>query len=114
MSLSVRPATFLRLDLFPATVERIDEESGEYTLVSTEAVRAIVTNDTFYVFIDGELGPEITMEEYISDFSGTNIIGYTVITADDSEYKITRAKHCGCGSRLRGFFPFPGVAILRA
>jgi hypothetical protein len=98
--------------LFPAQVERINEE-GEYTLVSADAVRVIVTNDTFYVFVEGERGPEIAMEEYISDFSGTNVTGYTVITADDSEFRVTRAKHCGCGSRLRGFFPFPGVPITR-
>lgn len=105
-SISVRPAEFIRLDLFPATVEKIIHEDTVEIL--SDQARVIITNDTFYAFIDGEFGTEILIEEYLIDFTGSNISGYIVIT-EETAYKITRTKHCGCGSRLRGFFPYPGV-----
>lgn len=109
MSISVRPANFIRLDLFPAEISTLVDD--EYILIDNQS-RVIVTNDSFYVFVEGEEGPMIATEQYLSDFTGKNVTGYTV-TTEESTYFIKRAGHCGCGSRLRGFFPFPGVPFIK-
>lgn len=94
-------AAFIRLDLFPAEA-----------LVAGERftpARVIVTDDTLYVYMDGQGGPRVAYETRLEDFTGRRTIGYTVTAADGQEVAINRASGCGCGSRLRGFHPFVGV-----
>lgn len=73
--------------------------------------RVVVTDDMFYVFSDGMSGPELAYSAWIEDFQKSkNPNGYYVITANDGPtFFVKRADSCGCGSMLRGFFPFPDV-----
>lgn len=88
---------FIQLDLFPASVNDMGEE-----------LRVIVTDSVFYVFDETLTGPEAVIQEPLVSFEGTNITGYTVVT-ETNTYAVARALNCGCGSRLRGIHPFPGV-----
>jgi len=110
MSIEVKEATFIRLDLFPAQV--IDATDLENPFLVSEQLRVIITNDMIYFFAEGTQGPEIIYEDYLEEFLGNNKIGYTVTSASGRGFAISRAKNCGCGSTLRAFFPFPGVPFV--
>lgn len=108
--MEVRPATFIRLDLFPA---QVFETSNPHDIgLLGEELRAIVTNDYFYLFAEGTTGPKVIYENYLSEFDGNNKTGYILTTPDEKVFEIVRAKNCGCGSTLRGFFPYPGVPFI--
>lgn len=96
-----------RLDLYPASLTLTREEDG-----LTEAyqdVRVIITADRIYGFRDGTggEGPVEFMNERLASIDGRNSTGYTVTLADDRVAFMRRSTGCGCGSRLRGFRPFP-------
>lgn len=96
---------FIRLDLFPATV-RVGEKTYEPS-------RAIVADESVHVYMDSAQGPTEVYTARMDDFSGSRTVGYAVTTADDDTVSISRASGCGCGSRLRGYRPFPGVPLIR-
>jgi hypothetical protein len=99
---------YLRLDLFPATVTRGD--STEYG-----PVRAVVSEDTLYVFQDSSPAPELLFSELLYDFDYNSRNRYTAVTDDDRELiTITKRAGCGCGNKLKGFRPFPGVPLKRS
>ncbi len=97
-----------RLDLYPANLTL----NG----VLYQNVRVIPTADTIYAYregTDGE-GPVEFLNERISDFDGKNTIGWTATLHDGRQVFFQRSNGCGCGSRLRGYRPFPqGLAIGR-
>lgn len=110
--ISLKPAQFIRLDLFPATVLMIIEELP--TSITDQDARVIVTNDMFYVLLEDQPGSaKILFSDYLEEFSGSNREGYAVTTANGSIFIITRANSCGCGNTLRGYFPFPGVPFIK-
>lgn len=94
---------FIRVDLFPASV--IVDGVTAY-----EPTRAIITDDSVIVYRDSSTGPEVAYSARLDDFSGRANIGYTALTSEGNSVQINRARGCGCGSRLRGFNPFPGVS----
>jgi len=91
-----------RLDLYPANLI-LDG-------VMYSDVRVVVTADTIYAWRDGYGGeaPVEFLNERISDFDGRNTIGWTITLHDDRAVFLQRSSGCGCGSRLRGYRPFPG------
>lgn len=96
--LSTEPAKYIQLDLFPCMVE------GPLGPVSGEA-RVIVTDDYFYVFVDAPRGPEVIAKAPLtSPVGGSLTAGYSICG-----YKVVKKTSCGCGSRLRSFYPFLGV-----
>lgn len=99
-------ASFVRLDLFPASVV---VDGTRY-----EPCRAIVTDDSVNVYMDSAGGPALVYTKRIDDFSGRRTIGYTVLGADGEQIAVDRASGCGCGSRLRGFHPFAGVPQIQS
>ncbi len=106
-------AQHIKLDLFPAVVSQlIDGDLTRITAVGADN-RVIVTDAHIYVFRDGSEGPDAYIVEPITTFLGSTNKGYTVVTSSDSVYHIIRAVSCGCGSRLRGFHPFPGKPYVR-
>lgn len=102
---------YVRLDLFPANVSR--PVGSTSTLLPTDRARVIVTDRHFYVFLDSSRGPAVEVSGVLFDATGDNRTGYTVTLDDDSVYSVSRSSNCGCGSRLRGFAPFPGVPYQR-
>ena len=104
LTFDVEPASYIQIDLFPAKIHPSDES---HTEIGTE-LRAIVTDNYFYIFTDGGTGPEILVKEPLSSFDGSHKTGYTVVT-ETSTYFFRRSMSCGCGSRLRGLYPFVGV-----
>lgn len=96
---------FIRLDLFPATVVVGD------TVYSPS--RAIVADESVHIYMDSAQGPVEVYTARLDDFSGSRTTGYVVIAADETLVSIGRANGCGCGSRLRGYRPFPGVPLIR-
>lgn len=102
-----KPAEFIRLDLFPTKI--VDTFSGKNL---GEEFRVIITNDHVYFFIDGGVSPKIFFDAPLVDFSKEVKIGYIVET-EDNIYEISRASNCGCGTSLRGFYPFLGVPYRR-
>lgn len=109
---TVKPAEFIRLDLFPASIAKNIE--NEAVQITNQDARVIVTNNMLYIFLEDQPGkPQIFFEDYLEEFSGNNREGFIVTTANSSEFLITRANSCGCGSTLRGYFPYPGVPFLK-
>lgn len=99
---------FIRFDLFPATVTVRDSE-GTVTL-SHGKTRTFVTDDSVIVYVDGTTGvPENIYESRLDDFEGAASKGWVATTSEGDTVEIIRSGSCGCGSRLRGFAPFPGV-----
>lgn len=106
-TLTLDPAAYINLDLFPATVR---SESG--TFVPThEEYRVIVTDSHFYVIDDTINGPDAIVRVGLVEFAKTGKKEYTV-TSDTDTFYIERATNCGCGSRLRGIHPFAGVPFI--
>ena len=97
---------YIRLDLFPAIA----------SVNSTDvykSCRAIVTDDAVYIYVDSENGPAVAFQGRLADYYGDKASGYTAETDDGDTVHMDRYAHCGCGSRLRGFSPFPGVPMAR-
>lgn len=105
-TIDVEPANEVWLDLFPAKIESDGWEPQH------EAYRVIVTDTYFYILDDLSEGPAAVVTLPTVAFEGNNKVGYTVTTPDASFY-IVRAANCGCGTRLRGIFPFAGVPQTR-
>lgn len=99
---------YLRLDLFPAKVYAFNEESSG----NLATARVVVTNDEAFVFGDGPTGVEVKWSGRLEDFTGDNKQGYTIVLHDGTTLQVARSGGCGCGTRLRGFQPFPGVPYL--
>lgn len=96
---------YIRLDLFPAIVTRADG-------TVFDPVRAVVTDDSLYVFQDDNPTPRIVLQELLHDFSARSRTAYTVVTDDEQEsITIVKRAGCGCGNKLRGFRPFPGTPL---
>lgn len=101
MADNLAPAVYIRLDLFPASIPGI-----------AAVVRAVVTDAHYYFFVDSSSGPQVHTFGVLKHFEGDNKVGYTVIDDTTGESIVfRRSTGCGCGSRLRGFRPFPGVPI---
>lgn len=101
-SLETEPAEYVLLDLFPCTVQ------GPEGTIGPE-VRVILTDNHLYAFQDAPTGPQIVLKAPHNGeegYTGTITAGFQV-----GDYSITRLTSCGCGSRLRSFFPFIGVPI---
>lgn len=100
--------SYLRLDLFPATV--IAPDGTKY-----DPCRAVVTDTELYVFVDSNPRPVKAFSEHIYDFQSTSRTRFIVTIDDDeqSEYIVSRRAGCGCGNKLRGFRPFPGIPLVR-
>jgi hypothetical protein len=108
-TIDVFPANEVWLDLFPAKIAVFDDAEFQPT---HEAYRVIVTDTYFYIIDDLSEGPAAIVTLPTVAFEGNNKIGYTVTTPDNS-FEISRAANCGCGTRLRGVFPFAGVPQVR-
>lgn len=102
--LDVEPANFIRLDIFPGAVH----PTGPEHPALGEEFRVIVTDNYFYAIMEATSGILFRIKEPLVSFSGSNKTGYTVETTEGI-YHVRRADNCGCGSRLRGIFPFAGV-----
>ena len=101
---------FLRFSLFPIHAEVVDG-SGEkhYEHYKT---RTIVTDDEVFVYIDGPSGQvEVGFTDRLIDFQGNAREGWTATTEDGYTVSLSRVSSCSCGSRLKGYNPFPGVPI---
>lgn len=98
VGLDVEPAEYVRLDLFPCIV------TGPETTLGPES-RVILTDNHLYVIVDAPKGPELALKEpFEGPLEGNLHNGYQI-----GPYSITKQVSCGCGSRLRGIFPFLGV-----
>lgn len=95
-------ASFIRLDLFPATVT----VNGQDVYAPA---RAVVTDDAIHVYMDARDGPAEVYTTRLDDFSGRRTTGFVASASNGDDVQIGRASGCGCGSRLRGFRPFAGV-----
>lgn len=107
------PAQHLQLDLFPALVTDVTSDDPFRVTAEGTDNRVIVTDSHLYVFRDGTEAPDAFIVEPITSFTGSSGDGYTIALADGVMYHVIRAESCGCGSRLRGFHPFPGVPYAR-
>lgn len=102
-------AQHIKLDLFPAVVTNTNLPDTDSEHYLGNGNRVIVTDTHLYVFKDGSEAPDAYILGTHASFSGSTTPGYDVALEDGSVYHVIRAVNCGCGSRLRGFHPFPGV-----
>lgn len=104
MSLEVEPAQYIQIDLFPAQVEVDGDSLGEDNKI-------VVTDNMVYVIKHGPVDPYIVFQAPTTRalFDRTSITEYTVGTTDGHVVTFRRARNCGCGNRLRGVHPFPGI-----
>lgn len=98
---------FIRFNLFPIAVDVTDSEGNP--VINHTATRAIVTDDEVYIYADDTHGPSVIFNDRLEDFSGTAQNGWTALTSDGNTVNMTRSGGCGCGSRLKGYNPFPGL-----
>lgn len=101
-------AQFLRFSLFPLQVT-VTDNAGEKTFEHYKS-RIVVTDDEVYVYTDGQNGQvETAFNDRLLDFTGTAKTGWTATTEDGDTVSFIRSSACSCGSRLKGFNPFPGL-----
>ena len=96
-----------RLNLFPARVETTDLDGNPVTY---DPSRCVVTSDSVYVWMDSKsraAEPSLVFADRYEEVQGRNTTGWTLTLADGSFAHVRRSSGCGCGSRLRGFRPFP-------
>lgn len=110
-TIDVFPANEVWLDLFPARIE-VPADPWAAFQPAHEEYRVIVTDTYFYIIDDTLDGPKAIVTLPTLAFEGSNKVGYTVTTPEGAFY-ILRAPNCGCGSRIRGIFPFAGVPQAR-
>lgn len=95
-----------RLDIVPAllAVSGSDHEPEEYP-----QTRVVITADRIYAWADGPPGegPVLVLDSRLDAIAGRNTTGWTVTLSDGREAFVKRGQGCACGSRLRGFRPFP-------
>lgn len=97
------PAQYIRLDLVPARVEGVEKTT-----------RVVVTDAHYYFFVDTPTGPLPEVSGVLYDIVGRNTTGWLITDEDQTTtYSVKRGAGCACGSRLRGFRPFPGVPLQR-
>lgn len=101
---------FVRFSLFPleVTVTNSDDEVIHQHYKS----RVVVTDDEIYAYIDDPTGQEKAVVLYtdrINDAFGNAVEGWTAETVDGDTVTFRRSGGCSCGSRLKGFDPFPGL-----
>lgn len=101
-------AVVARLDLYPARLTVVYAEDPSKN-VSYLNARVIVTADRLYGFIDAPdgSGPMKAVDLKFDEFDGDNTHGWLVELSDGGVAEFSRSSGCGCGSRLRGFRPFP-------
>lgn len=95
---------YIRLDLFPAIVRGDQFENGVI-----DRTRVIVTDAFVYIFQDTQDGPAVVYSAELVGISGRATIGYTAELEEEPTILIRRSNGCGCGSRLPGIRPFPGI-----
>jgi len=88
----------VRADIFPASVY------FSFAQNPYNKARAIVTADRVVVLVDGQRIPRVLYDGRLNDVSGDR--NQLVASTDEGQITITRARGCGCGSRLRSFKPF--------
>lgn len=98
---------FIRFNLFPLQTTISDADGNP--VKSHNATRTIVTDDEVFVYQDDTNGPSLFFHDRLEDFSGSATEGWTAETTDGYTVSIIRSSGCGCGSRLKGYNPFPGV-----
>lgn len=106
MELEFEPAAHIKLDLYPATITRVD---GEEPVVLDPEGRIVVTDSHLYaISTDGIGQPFFVLKEELVEFY-VDGPGYAV-TGANHNYTIARnVASCGCGSRLRSMRLLPGV-----
>lgn len=101
---------FIRFNLYPLETHVYDKDG--HPLQVNQNTRTVVTDDEVYVYVDDHSGPSIWFTDRLEDFSGDATNGWTVETSDYT-VKMKRSGGCGCGSRLKGYNPFPGLPFER-
>jgi hypothetical protein len=101
---------FMRFSLFP--LEATVTDANGNVIHEHPKTRVVVTDDEVYVYTDDPAGKEkavVLFTDRINDFEGNAVEGWTVETVDDYVVTFRRSGGCSCGSRLKGFDPFPGL-----
>lgn len=98
----IQQAEYINLDLFPAKIFRDSD-------LLYKDCRVIATDSHYYVFHEGSSGPETTSQGPLTAFSGGNVSGW-LLSTPEGILTVLKDANCGCGSRLRSFYPFPGVS----
>lgn len=106
-NIQVPEAHYIRLDLFPAFLQG---DSLPDTLPGgvLDGKRIIITDTYVLVFSDSPIGPVLQHTWTLIDMSGRHTTGWEVQT-EEHNFRVNRSTGCGCGSRLRGLFPYTGL-----
>lgn len=96
--MSLPDASYVRLDLFPATHTPTPQEQEKKDL------RVIITDRHLLIFGDGSAGPALIQQHVIDTYLGRNPTTkeWEIIDEEGQYHAISRRTSCGCGSRLRG------------
>lgn len=112
VELAPPPATFIRLDLFPAILTPLADSPplpNQQPGAVLDAKRIIATDQYFLLFSDTVTGPKLEHVWTLVDFQGRNTTGWTVHTEEGYNFLVRRSNGCGCGTKLRSIFPYLGV-----
>lgn len=114
-TLTIPPATVVNLDLFPAYSEEAIDHIEK--MRADRPIRVIATDSHLLIYAEipgrkaGIDGPEPSIVTPLYDLQGRPNDGY-IATTELGEFKITRMKHCGCGSALRSPKPYKGTPYM--
>lgn len=97
----LHPVKHIVHELFPARIVA----GGAYL---GTGFKVFITDLTLTIWEEGPDKPVLKYEGVYDSIEGTRKDGLS-LSIDDEMYYIVRDDHCGCGSRLRGFHPYPGV-----
>lgn len=98
---------FIRFNLFPVSVDVTDKDGNP--VLHHNTTRGIVTDDEVLIYVDDANGPSVFFTDRLEAFSGNAQTGWTAETTDEYTVTMLRSNGCGCGSRLKGYNPFPGI-----
>lgn len=111
-----------RIDIFPAVIKLAPAGSLEdfSTLETTgpapegtrklDRCRAVVLNDILMIALDSPTGPELVFKELIIEDSHEGKTSH-LLTKSGKIIAVTKDENCGCGSRLRSWSPYGGIAM---
>lgn len=100
------PASYLRMQLFPAKVVA----NPPLDLPHTD-LKVFVTNTHFIVVGSVDNAYAVITAQPLDEYLGFNRTSrmWHLSLEDGTKISIGRADSCGCGSKLRGFALYPGI-----
>jgi hypothetical protein len=75
-----------------------------------DKARVVVVDETILIAIDSPEGPKLVFQEKILSYNKEGKL-HRVLTVGDKNIVFRKDENCGCGSRLRSWYPYGSVIM---